>query len=97
MYTRNGYEHMRIRAVVFRFPDDYRVSNEIFSPEAFIGTDPRSKMIMRPCTISYTFEGFPVSNSYFRGFWRFNKIMTDPLITSATRSHHEESLNDLKI
>ena len=97
MYLRNGNEHMRVRTMVFRFPDDYQVSNEIFSTDAFINADPRSKLYMWPCNIVYMHSGLPVSESFFHADWRFNKRMTAPQLTSVTRNHQDVSVSDLEL
>lgn len=94
-YLKEGNEALLIRAVVFSFPDHFPVSNEVFSSAAFLKTDPRSKMIMHPCNTSYNHKGWDVHETFFRAYWRFNKQINEPLLTTVAQNHNAESLNKL--
>ena len=94
-YMKNGNEHLRTRAIVFTVPEDYKLSNEVFSPEAFNRIDPRSKMYTCPCEVSYRHESIQVQEKFFRAMWRFNKHTNSPLVTTIGPSHQDASLNDL--
>lgn len=96
-YAKNGNEHLLVRAIVFTFPEDYEVSNEVFSSQAFRGLDPRSCMFVCPCDVTYLNGVEHIHEQYFRAIWRFNKHMKDALITTTAPNHQQVSLNNLNL
>lgn len=94
-FTASGNEHLKVRVIILSFPDDYKVSNELFSAATFRGFDPRTKVYLYPCTVQYVHENTVAKHEFFRLAWRYNKSMDNPRTTNVGPSHIDTAFNAL--
>jgi hypothetical protein len=88
-------DHLKVRVVVLTFPDDYRVSNEIFSYSTHLGHDTRATVYVSPCTVQYLHGNKTMKHDYFRLCWRYNKSMDRPRTTNVGIGTIEAAFNSL--